>query len=246
MRQSPPLLRIQHLAVRYGATVALERFTLVQEPRSIVALLGANGAGKSSLLRAIMGLVPAAAGSIQFAYRHITDEPPEARAALGIAYVPEGRRVFPGLTARENLEVAALAPAAERTRRLDRVLALFPQLATHLGRRAWQLSGGQQQMLAIGRALMTAPKLLLLDEPSLGLAPVLVEQLFARIASLPLDGTGVLLAEQNTAAALSVAQRALVLRDGHAIADDAAAAIARRPELTEAILGPLEGRGPPL
>jgi branched-chain amino acid transport system ATP-binding protein len=246
MRQSPPLLRIQHLAVRYGATVALERFTLVQEPRSIVALLGPNGAGKSSLLKAIIGLVPAAGGSIQFAYQHITEAPPEARAALGIAYVPEGRRVFPGLTARENLEVAAVAPPAERKRRFDRVLVLFPQLEPHLGRRAWQLSGGQQQMLAIGRALMTAPKLLLLDEPSLGLAPVLVEQLFARIASLPLDGTGVLLAEQNTAAALSVAQRALVLREGHVVANDAAAALARRPELTETILGPLEGHGPPL
>jgi len=238
MRTSPPLLRVQHLSVRYGATLALDRVTLVQQPQSVVALLGPNGAGKSSLLKAIMGLVPAAAGSIQFAYRHVTDDPPEARARHGIAYVPEGRRVFPGLTARENLEVAAFAGATERSRRFDRVLALFPQLAPHLGRRAWQLSGGQQQMLAIGRALMTAPKLLLLDEPSLGLAPVLVEQLFARIASLALEGTGVLLAEQNNAAALAVAERAIVLRAGHVIADDGAAAVAKRPELTESLLGP--------
>ena len=238
MRTSPPLLRVQHLSVRYGATLALDRVTLVQQPQSVVALLGPNGAGKSSLLKAIIGLVPAAAGSIQFAYQHVTDDPPEARARHGIAYVPEGRRVFPGLTARENLEVAAFAGAAERSRRLDRVLALFPQLAPHLARRAWQLSGGQQQMLAIGRALMTAPKLLLLDEPSLGLAPVLVEELFARIASLALEGTGVLLAEQNNAAALAVAARAIVLRAGHVIADDGAAAIAKRPELTESLFGP--------
>jgi branched-chain amino acid transport system ATP-binding protein len=238
MRPSAPLLRIQHMTVRYGRTVALENITLLQDQRSIVALLGPNGAGKSSLLKATMGLVPAASGSIQFAYRHITDDPPEARARMGLAYVPEGRRVFPGLTARENLDVAAFAPAAERKRRLDRVLALFPHLAPHLGRRAWQLSGGQQQMLAIGRALMTAPKLLLLDEPSVGLAPVLVEQLFDRIASLAVEGTAVLLAEQNAAAALAVAERAIVLRAGHVVADDDAAAIRARPELALSSLDP--------
>ena len=238
MRGSAPLLRIQHMTVRYRRTVALNNLTLLQDQRSIVALLGPNGAGKSTLLKAVMGLVPAASGSIQFAYRHVTDEPPEARAAMGLAYVPEGRRIFPGLTARENLEVAAFAPAPERKRRLDRVLALFPALSPQLGRRAWQLSGGQQQMLAIGRALMTAPKLLLLDEPSVGLAPMLVEQLFARIASLAIEGTAVLLAEQNTAAALAVAERAVVLRDGHVVADDGADAIRNRPELALSELGP--------
>jgi len=238
MKGSAPLLRIQHMTVRYGRTVALHNLTLLQDQRSIVALLGANGAGKSTLLKAVMGLVPPASGSIQFAYRHVTDEPPEARAAMGLAYVPEGRRVFPGLTARENLEVAAFAGPAERKRRLDRVLALFPPLAPQLGRRAWQLSGGQQQMLAIGRALMTAPKLLLLDEPSIGLAPVLVEQLFTRIASLAVEGTAVLLAEQNTAAALAVAERAVVLREGHVVADDRADVIRNRPELALSELGP--------
>src|SRR5262249_48660802 len=186
----------------------------------------------------VMGLEPAASGSIQFAYRHVTHEPPEVRAAMGLAYVPEGRRVFPGLTARENLDVAAFAPPAERKRRLDRGLALFPPLAAQLDRRAWQLSGGQQQMLAIGRALMTAPKLLLLDEPSVGLAPMLVEQLFARIASLAVEGTAVLLAEQNTAAALAVAERAIVLREGHVVADDSADALRNRPELALSELGP--------
>jgi branched-chain amino acid transport system ATP-binding protein len=233
-----PILRVQHLGVRHGRVEALRNVSFVQEQRSVVALLGGNGAGKSSLLRAVMGLVPTVSGSVQFAYRDVSAEPPEARAAMGIAYVPEGRRVFPGLTARENLDVAAFAPAAERRRRRDRVLALFPALEAQLGRRAWQLSGGQQQMLAIGRALMTAPKLLLLDEPSIGLAPVLVEQLFARIASLAVEGTAVLLAEQNTAAALSVAERAIVLRDGHIVADAAADTIRKRAELELSDLGP--------
>ena len=237
MKGSAPILRVQHVSVRYGRIEALRNVTLVQDQRSIVALLGPNGAGKSSLLKAVMGLVPTVSGSIQFAYQHITEEKPESRAAMGLAYVPEGRRVFPGLTARENLDVAAFAPAAERKRRRERVLALFPALETQLERRAWQLSGGQQQMLAIGRALMTAPKLLLLDEPSIGLAPVLVEQLFARIASLPVEGTAVLLAEQNAATALAVAERAIVLRDGHIVADGAADAIRGRPELELSDLG---------
>ncbi len=242
MSRTAPILRLQHLSVRYGRIEALRNATFAQDQRSVVALLGPNGAGKSSLLRAVMGLVPTASGSIQFAYRQVTEEPPEARAALGLAYVPEGRRVFPGLTARENLDVAAFAPAAERKRRRDRVLALFPALEPQLDRRAWQLSGGQQQMLAIGRALMTAPKLLLLDEPSIGLAPVLVEQLFARVASLAVEGTAVLIAEQNTAAALSVAERAIVLRDGQIVADGAAEAIRKRPELELSDLGPLAER----
>ena len=233
----PSLLKIEHLSIRYAATIALHRASLVQTPGRITAILGPNGAGKSSLLKAAMGLVPAASGSIQFGFREITAASPEIRARLGIAYVPEGRRVFPGLTVRENLHVAAFASAAERQRRFDRVLTLFPPLAPHLGRRAWQLSGGQQQMLAIGRALMAAPTMLLLDEPSLGLAPVLVEQVFARISALALEGTGVLLAEQNAAAALAIADRAVVLRQGHIVADDSADAIRGRPELAESLLG---------
>jgi branched-chain amino acid transport system ATP-binding protein len=237
MNGTAPLLRVEHVSVRYGATTALDRVSLTLAPQGIRAVLGPNGAGKSSLLKAVIGLVPAATGSIQFNYRPITDQSPEWRARNGIAYVPEGRHVFPGLTARENLEVAAFADPAERRRRIDRVLAVFPPLKPHLGRRAWQLSGGQQQMLAIGRALMTKPTLLLLDEPSLGLAPVLVEQLFERIGALAIEGTAVLLAEQNVAAALAGANRAAGVDAGRIVADDDAAAIRTRPELTEAVLG---------
>jgi branched-chain amino acid transport system ATP-binding protein len=237
MNPMATLLRIEHVSVRYGATTALDRVTLVQEQQSVVALIGPNGAGKSSLLKAVMGLVPVATGSIQFAYQHITDDSPESRAHRGMAFVPEGRRVFRSLTVRENLELAAFASARERRRRIDHVAALFPQLIPHFARRAWQLSGGQQQMLAIGRALMTEPKLLLLDEPSLGLAPLLVQQLFARVASLAIEGTAVLLADQNAAAALAVAERAVILREGRIIADDSAAAIRARPELADSLLG---------
>jgi ABC-type branched-subunit amino acid transport system ATPase component len=237
MKGSAPILRIQHLSVRYGPTVALNNVTLLQDQRSIVALLGPNGAGKSSLLKAVMGLVPTASGSVQFAYRHVTQEPPEARAHLGLAYVPEGRRVFPGLTARENLEVAAFADAAERKRRLDRVLALFPQLPPHLDRRAWQLSGGQQQMLAIGRALMTAPKLLLLDEPSAGLSPIAAEKLFDTIRGIHAEGTAIAMVEQNALEALAIANRGVILVDGRNAREGAAAELATDPEVRRIFLG---------
>jgi branched-chain amino acid transport system ATP-binding protein len=237
MRAAAPLLRVLNVSVRYGATLALDRVTFTQDPRAVVALLGPNGAGKSSLLKAIIGLAPAATGSIQFAFRQVTDAPPEQRARQGIAYVPEGRHVFPGLTARENLEVASFASAAERGRRLDRVMALFPQLAPHLERRAWQLSGGQQQMLALGRALMTAPKLLLLDEPSLGLAPILVDQIFELLARLREQGTTILLVEQNVHRALELADRAYVLVNGRVEREGPAAELRASAEIERAYLG---------
>jgi branched-chain amino acid transport system ATP-binding protein len=232
-----PLLAVAGLGVAYGRIAALRAISLSVAPGEAVALLGANGAGKSSLLRAIMGLVPAASGTIALAGREITALPPENRARRGLGYAPEGRRVFAGMSVDDNLAVACRADAAERRRRRAAVLALFPQLADHASRRAWQLSGGQQQMLAIGRALMTAPRLLLLDEPSLGLSPLLTAQLLASVRTLCDGGMAILLAEQNVAQALAICDRAYVLQSGVLVAAGAARDLAQDPAIRRAFLG---------
>jgi branched-chain amino acid transport system ATP-binding protein len=234
---SATLLEIAGLAVRYGGVTALDGVDLVLGPGEIVALLGANGAGKSTLLKAVIGLVPAAGGTIEVDGVAVTTLPPERRAALGIGYVPEGRRVFPGMSVRDNLLVACRDGSAERTRRLGEVFRLFPDLAERPTTRAWQLSGGQQQMLAVGRALMTRPRLLLLDEPSLGLAPLLVADLLARLREIAASGTAILLAEQNAAAALGIATRGLVLELGRIVASGSADALRASPALADAFLG---------
>ena len=218
-----------------GGAPALREVDLELQAGETVALLGANGAGKSTLLGAVIGLVPVSAGTIRFDGRPLGRLPADARARLGIGYVPEGRRVFPGLTVRENLDVAA--PAAVRRRRRDAVYALFPQLAENRARAGWRLSGGQQQMLAIGRALMAEPRLLLLDEPSLGLAPKLAREVFAALATIAGRGGAILMAEQNTAQALAIAERGIVLRRGRlALAGDAAT-VRRAPELYDGVPG---------
>ncbi len=216
---SAPVLEIRGLTVAYRGAVALDDVSLALAPGEVVALVGANGAGKSTLLRAAMGLTPARAGTVLLDGAGIGALAPERRAARGLAYVPEGRRVFAGMTARENLEVAARAGRRERERRLDEVLALFPQLAAKARTPAWQLSGGQQQMLAIGRALMAAPRVLLLDEPSLGLAPLLVREVLEKVRGIAASGTAVLLAEQNAALALDAADRAILLGLGRIVAE---------------------------
>jgi branched-chain amino acid transport system ATP-binding protein len=234
---SAALLEIDGLTVAYGPAVALHGASLAVSPGEAVALLGANGAGKTTLLRALIGQLPARAGDIRLDGRSITALPPERRARLGIGYAPEGRRVFAGMSVRDNLDAACRAAADERARRRAEVERLFPQLAEHAARRAWQLSGGQQQMLAIGRALMTAPRLLLLDEPSLGLSPRLAGELFARLAAIRDSGTAILLAEQNVALALALCGRAYVLQTGRIVASGAAAALARDPVVSRAFLG---------
>ncbi|MDB5408219.1 MAG: transporter ATP-binding protein [Rhodospirillales bacterium] len=232
-----PLLAVAGLGVAYGEIAALRDVSLTVGPGEAVALLGANGSGKSSLLRAVMGLVPIAAGSIAVAGREIAALPPERRARLGLGYAPEGRRVFAGMSVDDNLDVACRGGAAERRRRRTSVLALFPQLAEHGSRRAWQLSGGQQQMLAIGRALMTAPSVLLLDEPSLGLSPLLTAQLLARIRTICDGGTAILLAEQNVVQALAICDRAYVLQTGRVVAAGPARDFAQDPTLRRVFLG---------
>ncbi|MBX6368018.1 MAG: ABC transporter ATP-binding protein [Rhodospirillales bacterium] len=231
------LLSVERLSVGEGAFLALDEVSLSLGRGEALALLGANGAGKTTLLRALVGLAPVRSGTIRIDGEDVTRLPPERRARLGIGYVPEGRRVFPGMSVRDNLEVAAREGAAARRRLLAEVYELFPDLAAREETAAWQLSGGQQQMLAIGRALMTRPKLLLLDEPSLGLAPKLAAELFARIATIAEGGTAVLLAEQNVARAARVASRAVLLRLGRVIAEGDAAALAASPELHDAFFG---------
>lgn len=231
------LLSVERLSVGEGAFLALDEVSLSLGRGEALALLGANGAGKTTLLRALVGLAPVRSGTIRIDGEDVTRLPPERRARLGIGYVPEGRRVFPGMSVRDNLEVAAREGAAARRRLLAEVYELFPDLAAREETAAWQLSGGQQQMLAIGRALMTRPKLLLLDEPSLGLAPKLAAELFARIATIAEGGTAVLLAEQNVARAARVASRAVLLRLGRVVAEGDAAALAASPELHDAFFG---------
>ncbi len=234
---SGPILALSGVSVSRGGAPAVREVDLELQAGETVALLGANGAGKSTLLGAVMGLVPVSAGTIRFDGQPLGRLPADARARLGIGYVPEGRRVFPGLTVRENLDVAGPISAGERRRRRDAVYALFPQLAENRARAGWRLSGGQQQMLAIGRALMAEPRLLLLDEPSLGLAPKLAREVFTALAAIAGRGGAILMAEQNATQALAIAGRGIVLRRGRlALAGDAAA-VRRAAELYEGVAG---------
>lgn len=207
-------LELRGVTVSHGGAPAVEDVSLTLGFGEVTALLGANGAGKSTLLKAIMGLVPLARGEIFLRGESLRGASPERRARLGIAYVPEGRRVFGGMTVRENLEVAAWCDAEARRRRLEETFILFPQLAEKATARAWTLSGGQQQMLAVGRALMQAPFLLLLDEPSLGLAPALAREVAVRIRAVSAGGRCILVAEQSFDAAAVLAPRGFAMRLG--------------------------------
>ncbi len=234
------MLTIDRIAVAYGAIDALHGISLQVDKGEVVALLGANGAGKTTLLRTISGLHRAKSGEIHFDGELLANSSAESRVARGLAHVPEGRRIFPGLTVLENLDVATtvwrrrgMSVASD----LDNVFALFPRLKERSSQLGWSLSGGEQQMLAIGRALMARPKMLLLDEPSLGLAPRLSAEVYQRIADINAKGVTVLLVEQNTVLALEVAQRAYVIENGHIVLDGPARDLARHPRVREAYLG---------
>ena len=231
------LLSVEAVTLHRGAGPVLQEVSLALAPGEIVALIGANGAGKSSLLQVVMGFLRPARGTIRLDGRDLAGLPVEARARLGVGYAPEGRRMFPGLTVRESVEVACPGNARERARRIAELEALFPTLAGNARRRAWQLSGGQQQMLALARALAARPRLLLLDEPSLGLAPVAARQVAEHVGAIAAGGTAVLLAEQNAALALDIADRAVLLRLGRIAAEGAAAALRDDPALMETLLG---------
>jgi len=203
------MLKVRALAAFYGKAQALADLQLDVAPGEVVALIGRNGAGKSTLLKSVMGLV-AATGTIEFDGREIGGLPPHARARLGIGYVPEDRRIFADLTVRENLRVGAQGRALD----LDRLLALFPNLREMLDRRAAMMSGGEQQMLAVARTLAAAPRLVLLDEPSEGIAPIIVARLAEAVRAMKRQGVAVLLSEQNPRFVAAVADRALLLERG--------------------------------
>lgn len=233
------MLEVRELDAFYGAVQALRAVDLDVREGEIVTLVGANGAGKSTLLRAISGVI-SARGTLAFEGRDLIGLSPEKIARLGIAHVPEGRHVFPGLTVVENLEVAAYAldlPNKQVRADVERVLALFPALTERRRSYGWSLSGGEQQMLAIGRGLMVHPRLLLLDEPSLGLAPLLVQEVFEVIESIRREGHTILLVEQNAAMALSVADRGYVLETGVVVREGPARVLLEDEAVVAAYLG---------
>ncbi|MCZ7561761.1 MAG: ABC transporter ATP-binding protein [Burkholderiaceae bacterium] len=232
------MLEVASLSSRYGRITALDSVSLSVNDGELVALVGANGAGKSTLLRTLSGVQPAAAGSVHFEGADVTRVSPRARVRMGIVQVPEGRQVFGPLTVEDNLRLGAyVRPASEIAVGLEKVYALFPILASKRHDAAGTLSGGQQQMLAMGRALMSRPRLLLLDEPSMGLAPRLVAEIFATIRSLKDASTTILLVDQNARAALSVADRAYVLEVGRIALSGSGAELLHNPAVQQAYLG---------
>ena len=233
------MLTLDNVQVSYGAIRALQSVSLQINAGEIVTLIGANGAGKSTTLRAISGLVPANGGRITMEGKDITLLPADKIVKLGIGHSPEGRRVFANMTVRENLELGAYTrnDRAGIKQDFDRALTLFPRLKERIGQNAGTLSGGEQQMLAMGRALMARPKLLLLDEPSLGLAPFLVRDIFQIIRDINAQGTTVLLVEQNAHMALGVAHRGYVLETGTIVMADDAKALLSNDAVKKAYLG---------
>ena len=233
------MLDVRDLRVDYGAAPARWGVSLTIAQGELVCVVGPNGAGKTTLIGALAGLNRARSGSITMDGREMTTVAPHRFCAAGIAIVPEGRRLFTRLTVRENLEIGSyLRPArAVRERSLERVCALFPAVRDKLEAPAGALSGGQQQMVAIGRALMAAPRLLLLDEPSLGLSPMMVQVMFRAIRDVNAAGTAVLLVEQNVAMALDLARRAYLLEEGQIVAEGAPDAVFANPDLRRAYLG---------
>ena len=232
------LLSVRGLRGGYGRVEVLRGIDLDVRDGEIVALLGSNGAGKSTLNNTVSGLIAAFAGEVRFDGRDITREHYRRIVEAGLIQVPEGRRIFPNLTVLENLELGAYARArARRGTNLRRVFEVFPRLGERAAQKAGTLSGGEQQMLAIGRGMMAEPRLLILDEPSLGLSPLLVEELFALIGRLNRDGLAVLLVEQNVAQSLEIAARAYVLENGAVRFSGVPAALLASDELRRAYLG---------
>ena len=232
------LLELSDVVVRYGKIEALKGVSLTVDEGEIVTLIGGNGAGKTTTLKTISGLRPVAAGSIRYRGESIVGLAAHKLVGLGVAHAPEGRGVFPGMTVRENLEMGAYGRrGADLRPDLERVLHLFPRLNERIKQHAGTLSGGEQQMLAIGRALMAQPTLLLLDEPSMGLAPKLVSQVFETITEINQQGTTILVVEQNAAQALQRAHRAYVIETGRVVIEGQASELQASDEVRKAYLG---------
>jgi branched-chain amino acid transport system ATP-binding protein len=229
------MLEVQGLASRYGRIPALAEVSLRVAAGELVAIVGANGAGKTTLLRTLSGVQPMSAGTLRFDGADIGAERPRRRVQRGIVQVPEGRQVFGALSVEDNLRLGAFARGRAAT--IDSVWAMFPVLRDKRAEAAGNLSGGQQQMLAIGRALMADPRLLLLDEPSMGLSPRLVGEIFGHVAALKAQGTTILLVDQNARAALAIADRGYLLETGRIVGEGAAAALLRDPKVQQAYLG---------
>jgi len=233
------MLTIENVRVSYGAIEALHGVSLEVNEGEIVTLIGSNGAGKSTLLNTVSGLLRPTSGSVRYRGESLGKTPPDKIVAMGICQVPEGRRVFQTMSVLENLLMGAHLPANRKTidENLKRVYKLFPRLLERTGQEAITLSGGEQQMLAIGRAVMSNPKLLLLDEPSLGLAPVLVEEVYAVLMEIRKAGTPILVVEQNAFQALSVADRGYVIETGNIVLQDTARRLLNSKQVKEAYLG---------
>ena len=233
------MLKVENLAVHYGGIQALQGITLHVPHKRVISLIGANGAGKSTTLRTIMGLVKSSSGSILYDGKDITTEKTKNIVETGVVMVPEGRRVFPNLTVMENLTLGAYArkdrTAIERDR--NRVFELFPRLKEREWQKAGTLSGGEQQMLAVGRALMSSPKLLLMDEPSLGLAPLIVRDIFMIIREISENGVTILLVEQNAKAALEIADYGFVLETGRVTLEGTGKELLNNDDVRRAYLG---------
>jgi branched-chain amino acid transport system ATP-binding protein len=234
-----PLLEVKDIHTFYGNIEALKGISLAVEEGEIVTLIGSNGAGKSTTLRSISGLTPPRTGSITFGGREIGEMPPQEIVKLGISLSPEGRHIFPRMTVRENLDLGAFLRRDSNgiTEDLDRVFELFPRLKERERQKAGTMSGGEQQMLAIGRALMAQPKLLLLDEPGMGLAPILVERIYETVEEINRQGTTILLVEQNANFALDTASRGYVLETGKVALADEAQKLKADPGVQRAYLG---------
>jgi branched-chain amino acid transport system ATP-binding protein len=232
------LLQVEDIRARYGSIEALKGVSLTVEEGEVVTLIGSNGAGKSTTLRAISGLTPPSSGTIMFADQEITRVPPHQIVAHGIALVPEGRHCFPRMTVRENLELGAYRRSGPGvTEDLERVYELFPRLQERERQKAGTMSGGEQQMLAIGRAMMARPRLLMLDEPSMGIAPILVQRIYDTIAEINRAGMTILLVEQNANFALDLAARGYVLETGRVALANDSAHLRGDPEVQKAYLG---------